>query len=488
MNNQKNFISALVLQFFSIIQGLILPRLIVTTFGSDVNGLVSSITQFLSFISLLEGGVGTVVLAELYKPIEENDINHVRSILFACRNLFKKLTYVFICYTIVLSIVYSVCVLDRFNYLYTASLIVILSFATLLQYLFAISNKLLLQALQKIYIVNVVMTITVVLNLAFTVVVILVFPEIHLIKLLSSIAYLVQPIAFSFFVEKKFKIYDDCNKGYILKNRWSGFAQNIAYFINMNTDIVVITIFASLSDVSVYTIYMLAINALRSIIVSVTNSYQGALGKYYAESDSIKLKTKFCSFEEVFWVISVSMFATCLLMINSFVGIYTKGITDANYFQPVFALIIVIANMIYCVREPYRIMILSAGKFKETNFGSIAEAIINLGLSIVLVQKYGLIGVAIGTLVAITYRMIYFICFLKKDVLYLPYKRYFKFFTMFATVLIINISLYNSKIFRFNEFGHFLISAAGVFICEICVSWILLKIFGYLQKQLLKIE
>ena len=49
----------------------ILPYIIhKRNFGSEINGLVSSITQFLSFISLLEGGLGAVVLAELYLPIE----------------------------------------------------------------------------------------------------------------------------------------------------------------------------------------------------------------------------------------------------------------------------------------------------------------------------------------------------------------------------------------------------------------------------------
>ena len=73
MNNKKNAISSLALQLATIAQGLILPKLILGAFGSEVNGLVSSITQFLSFISLLEGGLGAVVLAELYGPIEKKE-------------------------------------------------------------------------------------------------------------------------------------------------------------------------------------------------------------------------------------------------------------------------------------------------------------------------------------------------------------------------------------------------------------------------------
>ena len=69
MNKKKNLFTSFLFQVITIISGLILPRIIIGTFGSALNGLIASITQFLSFISLLEGGLGAVVLADLYRPI-----------------------------------------------------------------------------------------------------------------------------------------------------------------------------------------------------------------------------------------------------------------------------------------------------------------------------------------------------------------------------------------------------------------------------------
>lgn len=60
-----NISVALILQIVAIICGLILPRLIISTFGSDVNGLINSITQFLGYIILLEAGVGELFV-QLY--------------------------------------------------------------------------------------------------------------------------------------------------------------------------------------------------------------------------------------------------------------------------------------------------------------------------------------------------------------------------------------------------------------------------------------
>ena len=65
--------TGLILQMFTILSGFILPKIILTSFGSEVNGLVSSLNQFLSYISLVEGGITGVVMANLYKPIVEKD-------------------------------------------------------------------------------------------------------------------------------------------------------------------------------------------------------------------------------------------------------------------------------------------------------------------------------------------------------------------------------------------------------------------------------
>ena len=68
-----NMISSLALQICTIISGFIIPKIILSYFGSDTNGLISSLNQFLSYISLLEGGVTGVVAANLYKPLVNGD-------------------------------------------------------------------------------------------------------------------------------------------------------------------------------------------------------------------------------------------------------------------------------------------------------------------------------------------------------------------------------------------------------------------------------
>ena len=76
-----NIISNIILQIANIFSWFIIPKIILTYFGSDVNGLVSSITQFLSYITLIEGGVTGVVMASLYKPLVNNDNKKISAII-----------------------------------------------------------------------------------------------------------------------------------------------------------------------------------------------------------------------------------------------------------------------------------------------------------------------------------------------------------------------------------------------------------------------
>ena len=97
-----NSISPLIYQVTTIICGFILPRLILSHFGTEINGLVNSIAQFLGVISFLELGVGAVVQSSLYKPLADNDNLNVSKVIASADKFFRKLGYILAIYIIVM--------------------------------------------------------------------------------------------------------------------------------------------------------------------------------------------------------------------------------------------------------------------------------------------------------------------------------------------------------------------------------------------------
>ena len=198
-----NIITSLVLQIIILICGFIVPKLIIRKFGSDVNGLTSSINQFLSYITLLESGIGPVVRSALYKPIAKNDIKSIKNILHVSEKFFRKISFIFIIYLIILSVLYPIITNDTFSYFYTFSLILIISISTFFEYYFGITYKLYLQANQETYITSYIQILVYVLNIFIVLLLVKLNVGIHFIKLLSSLIFIVRPIIQNLYVKKK---------------------------------------------------------------------------------------------------------------------------------------------------------------------------------------------------------------------------------------------------------------------------------------------
>ena len=66
----KNIIYSFGIRIIILILGFILPRLLITSFGSEVNGLLSTVTQIFAYLALLEAGIGNSAVNALYKPLK----------------------------------------------------------------------------------------------------------------------------------------------------------------------------------------------------------------------------------------------------------------------------------------------------------------------------------------------------------------------------------------------------------------------------------
>ena len=129
-----NTFSSLFYQITTIVCGFILPRLILTAFGSDVNGLTNSIAQFLGIISFLELGVGAVVQSSLYKPLAEHDDDQVSRVIMSANRFFRTIAGILLVYVIFLVVFYPLITKQNFGYAYTATLIVVISISSFAQY------------------------------------------------------------------------------------------------------------------------------------------------------------------------------------------------------------------------------------------------------------------------------------------------------------------------------------------------------------------
>lgn len=410
-----NVISSVTLQLSLTAVNFIVPRFILEYFGSSTNGLVSSITQFLSYISLLEGGINGVLIASLYKPLREHDTKKISQIAKTATKFFRKITLIFIFYVLLLATIYPLFIQTDHNYIYSLLLVLVLSITTIIQYTFSFTARAILTADKKLYIVAFTQVFINLLSIVAAFVSLKIYPEIHILKLATGSLYVIQPLVYNHFL-KKYYILDKKAEtdNTLLKNRWDGFAVNTAAFIHNCTDIVLLGIFTDLKTVSIYSTYALVTTGLRCIIQSIANGINPSIGHIYAEGNKEKINSKFNNYEFIMTNLIFTLFSVAGLLIVPFVMIYTNGIVDTNYNQPLFAVLLLLSEGTYLIKEPHVGLAYSANKYKELTKPCFIEAGINILLSIILVNFLGLIGVAIGTFVAMIFRMCYHIYFTKK--------------------------------------------------------------------------
>ena len=411
--------SSIAAEVISLVCGLILPRLILTSYGSAYNGITQSITQFISYISLMKAGIGGATAVALYKPLAEKDNVKISEILAATESFMRKIAMLFVVFVIGFACLYPLLVTEEFGWLFTASLVLIVSISTFGQYYFGFTYQMLLSADQKDYITTCLNIITTIVNTILSVILIRGNHTIHVVKMGSSLAHLITPLSLYFYVRKKYNIIKGIKPNEdVIPQRWDATAHEVASFINNNTDVVLLTFFTSMSEISVYTVYHYVISNLKKIVTQVTVGFGAAFGDMYARNEIDLMHENLGIFELIIYSFTSVLYSVALVMIIPFVIIYNNGVTDIEYVRPYFALVTILASIFNCFRIPYRVIVINVGHYKQTKNGAIMEAVINIVVSVIGCVMFGLIGVALGTLCAMIFRTLQYAIYLSKNIMY----------------------------------------------------------------------
>ncbi len=413
-----NTLTVIMNQIVVVMCGFIVPRMILVTYGSEVNGLVSSITQFLSVITFMDMGIGAVVQASLYKPLADGNHAEVSRIILSADKFLKKVALGILLYVIVLFFAYPKVVNQSFGDLYTGTLIIAMCISYFVQYFFGLKNQLLVIADQKGYIAYALNSLLLIANNLASIILILQGASIQLVKLIASLILVAKPFILEAYVKKNYEI--DRKVRYSeepIKQKWNGIAQHIATVILTSTDTIVLSLLSTLENVSIYYVYHLVVNGLDNLVIAFTSGFLSLFGNMISKNEDELLRKSFNAFESFFHLIVTYIFGCVLVLMVPFVRVYTKGVTDVNYALPTFSVLITIANLFYCYRLPYNTLVKAAGHFKQTQNSAIIEAALNIIISVVLVFRYGLVGVAIGTLIAMAYKTVYLVLYLKQNII-----------------------------------------------------------------------
>jgi len=441
-----NSISTGFYQVIVMLAGFITPRYMLKYYGSEINGLVSSINQFIVYFNLVETGLSGAAIYSLYKPLADNNYKGINSIVSAARKFYTQSGYIFLSLTIGLAAIYPLLVnTDAVTPLNVGILVLILGVNGALEFFTLAKYRVLLTADQRTYVVSLASIVHIVVNTLIIVFLARLQVNIVVLRLVALTSIFLRSAILMIYVRSKYRFLDyKENPDYsALSKRWDALYLQVLGAIHSGAPVVILTFVAkNLKIVSVYTIFNMIIAGINGILSIFISGLSASFGDVIVKREQSILQKAYEEFELFYYMLITIVYATAFIMIMPFIQIYTSGVTDINYNLPLVGFLFVLNGLLFNIKTPQGMLVISAGLFKETKIQTTIQGAIVIIVGIILGPYMGITGVLIGSILSNVYRDIELMFFIPRTVTELSTRRTAnRILRIFASIVLIWLPL-----------------------------------------------
>ena len=349
----------------------------------------------------------------------------------------------------VLAVVYPFFISGQLEQSMVRTMVLVLASSTLVDFFFLGKYRVLLTANQRGYVVAVIQSVGTVVNMTVSILLIYLGASVLIVKAVATGVYILRLLLVRIYVKKEYPNVDFHAEPKMdaLNQRGAALLHQIVGIIVNNTDVVLLTILigsGSLLEVSVYSAYNLVVTAVNTLLTSFSNGLTAGFGEVISKGEEDVLRENYSSYEYMYLVILFIVVVCMGVLIIPFIAVYTMNMTDVDYVRPLIGVLFTVIVLLQNIRIPGITIICAAGHYKETRYQAIIEAVINLVVSIALIQKLGMAGVLIGTVCSYGYRSLDVILYNSKYLVKGTGKRTFSRIgrNIFVIVVLVAVGIY----------------------------------------------
>lgn len=479
MNRTKKFmyntIASVFQQITLMIAGFILPRIILSHYGSVINGLTTSITQFLNYFTMVEAGIGAAAVYSLYKPLSEDDHPAISSIVTAAKDFYIFSGYIFTGLTVIFAFVFPFLrSTSSISSLEIGLLVLILGFSGALDFFTLSKYNVLFTADQRSYVISLASTVATVVNTIIIVIFALNNMNIVLVRAIALLTVVLRSLILIIYAKKHYKYIDYHAKPnkIALAKRWDALYLQILGVVQAGAPVILATIFINYQVVSVYSIFNMVIGGINGILSIFMSGLSASFGDIIARKELKKLQITYKQFEFTYYALLTFVYACAMVLIMPFIQIYTHGIHDANYNVPIIGFLIVLNGFLYNLKTPQGMLVISAGLYRETKLQTTIQGLIALLVGAALTPFYGLAGILVGSILSNLYRDIDLLFFIPSHITKLSPKTTFSRWRIIITefvLICVPFFLFKNTISSLTQWSVWAIIVAVYAILVICV-------------------
>ncbi|MGE7878868.1 lipopolysaccharide biosynthesis protein [Peribacillus muralis] len=403
-NSIKNIFFGLTGQFISIFMGFAVRTALIYTLGIEYTGIDGLFTSILIMLSLANLGFDTAIIYSLYKPLASNDIQKIKAFM----NLYQKAYRIIglivfllgmILYPFIPNLIHDEQAVNHLNVIYLLFLVNSVS-----SYYFVYKQAIII-ADQKSYIISKIHNHFIIISNIIQILILLITKNYILllsfqvfIRIIENV-YIVRKVhtLYPFIKEKNDVQLNRKEKKVFYKNLYALFLYKVSGVVINGTDNIIIAKYVGIVQVGIYSNYLLIISTLSTFISHIFYSLNSSVGNLVVTEE---IEKKYFLFRVIhfanFWIYGL---CTVLIwnLINPFIIIW---LGEEYIFNKLILFSILLNFLTTGMQNASTTYRETTGLFNKGKYRPIIAALINIIVSVILVQFIGISGVFIGTVIS----------------------------------------------------------------------------------------
>ena len=402
-NSARNMTFSLAAQLVTILLNIVGRRIFVEVLNAQYLGISTAFSSILSILALAELGVGSAIIYSLYKPIAENDIEKIKSLMRLYRTTYCLIGTLITVLGVGLLPFLGFFVEEMPDIPHISWIYIMLVLQSGITYFFSYKTSF-LTATQQSYILQKYNIVATVIQLVLQNAALLLWGDYMLYLGISILCPFVKNVCatlqiermYPFLREKASKLSRE-DTAPIKKNILALFIYKICQKLSTTIDTLLISKMLGVKEVAIYSNYHLIINYSDVLFISVLGTVTPSIGNLMATDDLKKKQNFFGVLQMLYYWIGTYLAVGLVVLFNPLIEFWL----GAEYlFSQSIVVALVISITLTNFQRPCSLMRDANGLFWHGKFRPLAMAIINLGVSIYLVARVGAIGVVIGTAIS----------------------------------------------------------------------------------------
>lgn len=398
-NSIKNFITSTIPFIILIFLGFWKVNVWQNSLESDIYALNQLFFQLFAYLSLAEAGIGALVLKEYYRLFVEDNKQEICIYYTLSKQMLRKVCFFIMMIGLGLSFFLKYLANDnQLSLVYMQKIFLLFLAKSLVEY-FMFSPRFVLQADQKLYKMNLQMNFYKILESVLETILIMIGISYASVLVMSFVLRIFMNLHLNRIVFKEYPWLKEVKdtKGMKISGMQHVFIYKIVSVIHENVDLLLISSFVNPLSVIIYSNYKYITKYLNDMLYQVGGSITSSLGNLL---NAEKNEQGFHTYEMIntmFYFMAAFLTISLTFCIDPFIEIW---VGSGKLFNTISLACMMFLFFHGVVRRPQYILKDIFGLYKDLQIISIAEAIINLALSLVLVQTWGITGVLVASVVA----------------------------------------------------------------------------------------